>query len=256
MGTTDWTPLIMHSDGTTTAQPPQWQGPPPALAAYRSPRGLAVAASILVGVVALADLLDAAMAFVVRGDYQQLVDEPELSGDLVVNSAVVWAGTSGLTVLALVAAGVVFACWFVRIRKNAELLAPQAPHSRSAGWVVWGWIVPVVSFWFPFQIARDCWRASAPKGDPWGSELVLRLWWAAWLLSLAAGQAAQQLVGAEETPEAYATAFGAVAVADLVDVVAAVLAILVLRRLTALQDATAVRAAAESRPAAAWQWQA
>ncbi|WP_405020392.1 DUF4328 domain-containing protein [Kitasatospora sp. NBC_00070] len=246
----------MHSDGTTTAQPPQRQGPPTALTAYRSPRGLAVAASILVGVVALTDLLDAAMAFVVRGDYQRLVDEPGLSEDVAVNNAVVWAGTSMLEVVALVAAGVVFACWFFRIRKNAELLAPQAPHRRGAGWVVWGWIVPVVSFWFPFQIARDCWRASAPKGDPWGSELVLRLWWGAWLLSLAVGQAAQRLIGAAETPEAYVTGFGVTVVADLVDVVAAVPAILVLRRLTALQDATAVRAAAEHRPAASWQWQA
>lgn len=233
----------MHAEPAPAAPAPQWHPPTPAPVPYRSPKGLAVAATVLLGTVAVVDLLDAAASFVARGAYQRLVEDPGLPGDVTVGPDLMVGGTSMLRLLVFLAAAVVFVCWFVRVRKNAELLAPQAPHARKAGWVGWGWIVPVVSFWFPYQIARDSWRASAAQVGVRASEGLLGLWWAAWLLTLGFGRVDQRMYLDAETSEEYVTSFGLTVVTDLVDVVAAVLAILVVRRLTAMQEAKAAQLA-------------
>lgn len=58
----------------------------------------------------------------------------------------------------LLGAFVVTCLWLWRARKNVELLSPTSRHARSRGWVWGGWLVPVVSLWFPFQVVRDVLR--------------------------------------------------------------------------------------------------
>lgn len=67
--------------------------------------------------------------------------------------------------------------WLWRARANAFLLRPDG-HRRHRAWVIWGWIVPVVSLWFPKQILDDVWSASAPT-TPRG---LVAKYWACWLL--------------------------------------------------------------------------
>ena len=53
---------------------------------------------------------------------------------------------------------VMFVVWFYRARVNAE--GHGWPQRWSPGWAIAGWLVPVVNFWFPFQIMADIWRAT------------------------------------------------------------------------------------------------
>jgi hypothetical protein len=70
--------------------------------------------------------------------------------------------------IALVAA--IFACiWQFRAATSARALG--WPASRSPGWGVVFWFIPIVSFWMPYQAIRDC----LPPDDP-NRPLVLR-WW-------------------------------------------------------------------------------
>jgi len=55
---------------------------------------------------------------------------------------------------------ILFAVWFYRARINAERHGYRQRHAR--GWAFWGWIVPIVNLWFPFQIMGDIWRAGLP----------------------------------------------------------------------------------------------
>ena len=106
-----------------------------------------------------------------------------------------------------VAAYVVTGLWLWRARGNAEFLAPDHPHSHRRGWVWGAWLVPVVLWWFPFQVVRDIatttrdtaaatWDTSGagqpdqaerpdPQDRPWRagrpSSRVLGWWWGAWL---------------------------------------------------------------------------
>jgi hypothetical protein len=140
-----------------------------------------------------------------------------------------------LTVPAAVLTVPAFLVWFFRIRHNAGLWGPQR---RDRGWAFWGWLVPVVNLWFPYRIAAD---ASTPEQvGPVESRTTLalvRAWWAAWLLAavtdLSGGHRRVWLefaVGNNIASSAFAAA-------------SALLAMRMVRRLTAVQDARISRPA-------------
>ncbi|MFD7641686.1 DUF4328 domain-containing protein [Kitasatospora sp. NPDC059795] len=118
----------------------------------------------------------------------------------------------------------VFLVWFRRCRLNAELLAPGT-HRYSLGWAVGAWFTPVALLWIPRTVTLDIWRASSPAGT--GVWLV-NAWWAAWLAKTVGGV----IVG-----EIGHNAYGYSAFDTAAGLAAAVLAVLLIRRLTAHQEA-------------------
>lgn len=128
----------------------------------------------------------------------------------------------------LLATAVVYLCWLWRVRVNAEVFDASS-QSKARWWTIGGWFVPFVNFWFPRRIVLDAWDASAPQGRPAGHGLV-DLWWTAWV----AGLIADRLLRVES---------GAVmlAVVDGVDLVAAVLAAVVVWKLTRMQNEKALQ---------------
>jgi Domain of unknown function (DUF4328) len=76
---------------------------------------------------------------------------------------------------------ILFVVWFRRARINAE--RHDYRQRRARGWTFWGWIVPVVNIWFPFQIMGDIWRAGLPAQQRRKTAWLPALWWTCWLLS-------------------------------------------------------------------------
>lgn len=76
--------------------------------------------------------------------------------------------------VALLIVQVLFLIWFYK----AATIAARAglPARRSPTWAIVGWIIPVVSLWFPYQSAVDLF----PPGHP-GRKVVGR-WWALYLI--------------------------------------------------------------------------
>ncbi|MGH3334102.1 MAG: DUF4328 domain-containing protein [Nocardioidaceae bacterium] len=144
-------------------------------------------------------------------------------------------GMGMVWVLAGIAAYVVNCLWLWRARQNAETIS-ASPHKRSSGWVWGGWLVPVVSLWFPFQIVRDVRKAT------WGrAGALVGWWWAVWLVTVVTAQ-----IGPGLTPisgmasEDKANALGPVETVDaLVVSVAFVLWCLVVVRVVREQDSAA-----------------
>lgn len=83
---------------------------------------------------------------------------------------------------AIAVVGIVFVIWLSRAREKAESLSPF-PHRRTRGWLVGGWLVPVVNLWFPKQIVDDLWRASDPRQDGRRPSIVLA-WWVGFLATM------------------------------------------------------------------------
>ncbi|WP_170223244.1 DUF4328 domain-containing protein [Nonomuraea turkmeniaca] len=182
----------------------------------------------LVGiVVAVIDLWYAALVDRMIAAPDSVSDEEVTAGDLIY-------GLSGiLETVVYVVVIVAFLVWLFRVRANAEILVPDG-HRRATPWLIFGWFVPIVSFWFPKQIVDDIWDASArsysaPKG-------VFHAWWAAWLSgTLVANVGSRLLFDAEELDEIAAAArFDVVSVSLML--VAAVLAIVVIRKITDAQE--------------------
>lgn len=135
---------------------------------------------------------------------------------------------------ALLVAGAVFLIWFRRVRINAEVFFP-AGHTWSRAWVLGSWFVPFVNLWRPRQIMTEIWDASRPTGTRSRLGLV-NLWWALWIVGLVAGRLYAALYRHAETAQEIQDAAFQSMIADGLDSVAAVSAIVVVLKLTRMQD--------------------
>lgn len=151
-----------------------------------------------------------------------------------------------LLLVAYVAAVVFFIRWFNAAYRNLPLLG-QTELRFKPGWAIGAWFVPFLNLWRPKQIANDIWRGSKPGAptlhrDAWQSAPVpalLGVWWAAWIVATYVGNIAARAWFGNDTAEDVRAAATIDAVSLVVDIVAAVLAILVVRALTARQAAHA-----------------
>ena len=159
---------------------------------------------------------------------------------------------AALDVAVQVAAIVIFLLWFHRAYSNVGALGAALRFRR--GWALAGWFVPILWWWRPKQIANDIWRGAnldvRSRRITIGKTPVstlLTAWWVAWLVTntvswqtvrlwwdvpTAADAGITAALG--DTVDAQALRDTAIvdAVASVLDVLAAVLAILVVRNLT------------------------
>jgi hypothetical protein len=99
--------------------------------------------------------------------------------------------------IAIFALSILFVVWFRRARINAE--RHDYRQRRARGWTFWGWIVPIVNLWFPFQIMGDIWRAGLPAPRRRKTAWLPAVWWTCWLLSGASFGARAMSGGARAT---------------------------------------------------------
>lgn|GEM_PF-1159936 len=200
-----------HGQASAYGQPPAWNGYAPLPPA---PGGLATATIALAVAVAVLQALSWLTSFSAADTYAQAAR----SG---VGSLDVFTGYDTVSLLSLpvqLAAGIVACVWLWRSRVFAEACAPGRRHARSRVWVWLGWIVPVVSLWFPYQVVRDVRAATVRAPGP-----GLGWWWAGWLLWLWSSNAASQIVSYPSS--ATAETFLALPVATTISTVAVVLAL-------------------------------
>jgi hypothetical protein len=140
---------------------------------------------------------------------------------------------------------VVFIFWFHRAYRNVEAVAGPFGRNHGTGWAIGGWFVPILSLWRPKQIANDIWRASAPEGaserqrEPgW----LLRLWWIGFVISWILTRVATSGAGDENTPNEFQATTKQFLVSDGFDFFVAILAILVVSRMTRRMEAKATAA--------------
>ncbi|WP_069763517.1 DUF4328 domain-containing protein [Streptomyces sp. LUP47B] len=202
----------------------------------RSPVGLGRATAVLLAVAAAVDVFALGADFlmydvtgdVVGGDLgDDVLDRADLADTLTAVAASAQAAV-------LLACAVVYVIWFWRVRVNAEVFAPDG-HRKARGWVIAGWVVPFVGFWYPRRIMLDVWDASSPEGRPRGHALV-NAWWTLWLLTTGAGRFVSSMAGEADTSQEIHDSMPQMMFADGVDLVAALFAAAVVLRLTRMQD--------------------
>lgn len=217
------------SAGTARLSP---LGAPPARSLLRSPKGLATALTVLLGLCAGTRLLAAA-----AGVYRyRTLDSFGLSTGLG-HPGTVLAISMSLVMMAMLPTAVVFIVWFHRVRVNAGVYARGAIRG-GAGWAIGVWFIPLVGWTvLPCLIAVQVWQASAsrlPGKAALTSPAPVFAWAGAFGAAMLASGGANWFAGGAAAQGA-ATLYGAAS--DLVYAVAAVFAILFVRRLSALQSA-------------------
>ncbi|WP_081898280.1 DUF4328 domain-containing protein [Herbidospora cretacea] len=206
----------------------------PAPAPIRPARGLAVAVAIAI---ALNLLIETLAVFVSWTRYDMIggiIADP-LSADIqaVDDNDSLYAFTGILQFATLLLAGVVYWIWLFRVRDNAEILSPYVPQRKAKPWLIFGWLVPIISFWFPKQIVDDIWQASDPQQRKPGG--LAMTWWLTWIVSaIASNLVGRFLISGEELSDLQTAALLEVIFFPLT-LISGILAIMVVNRITALQ---------------------
>ncbi|MFE1585354.1 DUF4328 domain-containing protein [Streptomyces sp. NPDC058737] len=209
----------------------------------RSPVGLAHAVTVLLAVVIATDLLIVAASLNIRGLMGEVASGGivDVGEDEANRADYAMAGSAVLYGVAVLATAVVFIIWFHRVRHNAEVFAPDT-QSRTPGWAIACWLIPIANLWIPRGIAADILRAAQP--EPHSRVLrhrgLLNAWWGAWIWTIAFDRYASSAYDKAQDPDAIHDATELVMASAAFDVLAAVLAILFVRRLTAAQHAKAL----------------
>lgn len=131
-------------------------------------------------------------------------------------------------------AGLAFLVWMWRAYTNATFFGGEASQRRTQGWAVFGWIVPVVNFWFPYQMMSDIWRASPPVRVSRTAPIV-GCWWAAYLGTSLASVILAFYYREPDTDDLDAVLILSI-VGTVLSFVAGVLIIMIINRITAWQN--------------------
>jgi eukaryotic-like serine/threonine-protein kinase len=228
-----------HLTDDFAPHPPGYLAPP--TAPFESARGLANATT---GLLAVTGLLSIASAFVSFdrasriGDFlgdPNSVSPSDLEG---ADDRVRVVAVLGLA--SYLVTGIVFVVWFQRCYKNSQALG--ASNLRfSSGWAAGAWFVPFLNLVRPKQIADDIWRSTDPDApalqtSSWMAARVpalLHVWWAFFIAGFVVSRIVPSLANDYDTLSELRTLDRVSAVAEIVTVVGAILAALVVRAMTA-----------------------
>ncbi|MEV6238596.1 DUF4328 domain-containing protein [Lentzea sp. NPDC051838] len=208
---------------------------------FRPVRGLGLAACVLIGVVALGNVVEAVTDWLT---YVALVGAFDLpaSISLLITLDVVRVITDLPLTLVTIATLVVFILWMYNARVNAERFTYATEHRFARVWVVLGWLVPVVNLWFPKLIIDDIWRASDPqlRDIPLQQRPRTRLitnWWNSYLLMWVFDFAYFRFYeDGQLTEESFVTQAAFSTMCAVIGGVAAYLAVQVVRRISDFQS--------------------
>jgi hypothetical protein len=144
---------------------------------------------------------------------------------------------------AFVLAAVFFLRWFHRAYANLRPLgADGLPH--GPGWAVGYWFIPIINLVRPATVASDIWNASDPgeNSTSWRKRKQPGLvvgWWLTFLLAGIATRVGVQLWNGASDSIALRHAAAVLLLADVLFLVAGLLAIAFVRRTTARQEVRA-----------------
>lgn len=156
----------------------------------------------------------------------------------------VFAATALLTIGSMLFAGIAFICWLHRARTNIDAFGGSWMR-WGRGWTIGAWFVPLANLVIPLLVVSEIDRATDGHAGGWGprrpARVVVTLWAVLWTAFIVLDRVA---TFAPFDAAAPGGTIGLTVLSAAVEVGAAVCAILVIRRITAGQEAVMGGAAA------------
>ena len=148
-----------------------------------------------------------------------------------------------------IATVVLFLVWLHRAYKNLRAFGVRT--EQSSGWAVGSWFIPILNLFRPYQIVKELWIKSdlgvdftsgfaQPGPGARGTSLV-GLWWAAWIVASLVDRIYFRLMMQAETPDEIAAMTPLGVASDLLTVISAVLAFLVIKTIDRMQEEKAAQ---------------
>jgi hypothetical protein len=261
----DPTPFPAAPPTSWGASPGAWGGAPSVLPSgrWRALSGLAIALRILLILAAVVAAVRAVLAVWLlsaledaRGASPAQFSDPEAVG-AAEDAVTVFFATASLSALAVVAVVVVFIIWMWRAAKNIEVLGRRGA-SFGPGWAIGGWLIPIANLVLPVLHMQELWKASDPTisredgGWKYGAQSsLIWLWWVAYAAAQVLGTLGGVVISSPDRDgdlpvvemiqdlDAVRTGVTIFVVGQLLLVVAAILAVLVVLGLTRRQTEAA-----------------
>ena len=222
---------------------------------FVSGKPLALWTVILLGAEALAKLTDIAVSaaqLTLASNYPETAtaalspenaDVSEMPGGNFQVIVLLLDGTVSLFgLIVLIITIVVFLFWQYRAFKNLPALGVPRPDV-SPGWVVGSWFVPFLNLFRPYEIMKYIRAKSDPEtvkigfGDyETGHNFTLKAWWGFWLACIIVARFSNRMYGRAETLDGHVTADLIGIFSSGLTIVAACLAIAVVRDITSRQE--------------------
>jgi hypothetical protein len=144
---------------------------------------------------------------------------------------------AALGLIATFVLGVLFIQWTRQGYRNADIVAPGV-RRFGHGWAIGAWFTPFLAAWRPKQIVNDIYAAGHDRKS--GSKDQLLTWW--WATLLISGTITYTVARSRpDTLTGLRTADRWLTFANVLEIVAAVLAVLVVRKVSAALDAAGRR---------------
>ena len=198
--------------------------------------GIFVAILVISPVAIVSDL--SVLRYLKAIDAGEPVDEGK-AAEIDGRQTVIGLGQAGLYLICAVA----FLVWFHRAHKN--LSAGGLRDLRySPGWAVGGFFVPFLNLVRPYQVMKEVWAGAAMLSQEVDASAVkdvapsslVTCWWGLFLISGVLGRiSGNMLLRADDLGELHTATIAQIA-SDLSDTAAALVAIWLVRRVTALQE--------------------
>jgi len=186
-------------------------------------------------------------------------DISEMPGGILQLAVLMHGGVAAIfNLLVLIAAIIVFLIWEHRANSNLRPLGVPRPEFSSR-WAVGSWFVPFLNLVVPFQIVRYIWRKSDPDtvkanggfgawNDSGAGELTLKAWWGFWIATGIVGRFSDRISRRAKELSEHELATWAGIFAAILAIIAALLAISVVRGVNARQEERYKRLLAASQP--------
>ncbi len=155
-------------------------------------------------------------------------------------SALVYQIVNSLYVLPFLMASIVFMIWIYRASRNLEPLGCRN-QKYSPGWAVGWFFIPLANLVMPFLVTREIWKGSDPRypdGVSWLQaplSAVVPAWWTLNVIGLLLGGPAL-LAFTDDSATGLLAESWIYLIGNVVEIGAAVLFILLVRRVTSRQD--------------------
>ena len=136
-----------------------------------------------------------------------------------------------------------FLMWLDRARRNLPAFGAR-DLKYSPAWVLFGFVVPILSLFVPYQVVAEVWRASDPSANtaspPSRGRLpvtpIIGWWWALWLIANIVARFVSTIIQEAETLDQLMSSTQGVIISEVLRMAAAMLAILVVKAVDARQE--------------------
>lgn len=148
-----------------------------------------------------------------------------------------------LYMIVLITLMVTFSMWIHRTYGNLTSLGVMKPRF-SPGWAVGFYFIPVLNLFRPYQATKEVWYGSDPERNDFDPEsyqskapsALLSWWWGMWLFSGMVARGTSRIYNRAETVDSLIAANKLMIFSDFMDILSALLAFLVVKRITDMQE--------------------